>query len=208
MATKFYKMIDGEKVYLSSKEVKAFIMKQNKWTEKEYYNQYHLFKNRLRAYESYRKSQGINEKQSVVELLYKEAKSKKNYGSDYKPSAKMQQIKSFSAVSITKGRQYATQQKYLESQRQKYKNYVNQRFGGFIEKNKGASDIVEQFMQDAEEKGTTINYVKLEKALSDYADKIHAKIEDDGKYHDAEAIPSGETFGSDNTIDFDIDAYL
>lgn len=209
MATQFYKWQGGQKKYLSSKEVKAFIMKQNNWTEKQYYNQYHLFKNRLRAYESFKSAQGAKvEKQSVVELLFKEAKSKQTYGRDYKPSAKMQQIKTFSAVSITKGRQYATQQKYIERQNKKYQLYVNNRFGDFIKANKGASDIVDQFMQDAEEKGTTINYVKLEKALSAYADKVHARVDEEEKIQNNEAIPSGETFGSDNTIDFDIDAYL
>ena len=175
----------------------------------QYYNQYHLFKNRLRAYESFKSAQGAKvEKQSVVELLFKEAKSKQTYGRDYKPSAKMQQIKTFSAVSITKGRQYATQQKYIERQNKKYQLYVNNRFGDFIKANKGASDIVDQFKQDAKEKGTMVNYVKLEKALSAYADKVHARVDEEEKIQSNEAIPSGETFGSDNTIDFDIDAYL
>lgn len=209
MATQFYKWQDGQKKYLSSKEVKAFIMKQNKWTEKQYYNQYHLFKNRLRAYESFKSAQGVKVvKQSPVELLYKEAKSKQTYGRDYKPSQKMKQIRKFSAVSITKGRQYATQQKYVEKQSKKYKTFINKRFGDFIKANKGASDIVDQFKQDAKEKGTMVNYVKLEKALSDYADKVHARVDEEEKVQNNEAIFSGEVFGSDNTIDFDIDAYL
>lgn len=210
----FYRWQNGKQRVLSSREVKQYIMRANNWTADQYQKQYDIFKNKLRAYESFKEAQGITEKQSVVSVLFREAKSKLLYGKNYKPSRKMQQIKSFSAYSISKGREKTKRADYQAQQREKYRVYLQGRFGlnqendGFIAQNKGAKRIVEKFKEDAKEKGEPINYVKLEKALADYANKVHAKIDDNDKVQDNEAVPSGETYGSDNPVDFDIDAYL
>ena len=144
---KYYKWKNGKKITMSSREVKQFIMEQNGWTAETYRKQYDIFKNKLNAYESYQRSRGVAvEHQSTTALLFKEAKSKKIYGKDYKPSMKMQQIKSFSAYSITKGRQLAqgesaSARRYQAKETAKYEAYVQRRFGGLIESNPTAQKI-------------------------------------------------------------------
>ena len=205
----FYKYVRGEKTKMTSREVKQFIMKQNNWTADEYQKKYDIFKNKLRAYESFKRAQGVNvEQQSVVSVLFKEAKAKQVYKGDYKPSRKMQQIQGFSAVSITKGRQYAQKKKYAQRVNEKYGAYLEERFEGFIQSNKGAGRIVQAFMEDAKAKGEPVNYAKLERALSDYANKVKAKVSEDEKVTDNEAIPNGETDGSPKEVDFDYNDYL
>lgn len=202
---KYYQWKNGKKVAMTSKEVKQYIMKQNNWTAETYRKQYDIFKNKLNAYESYQRSRGVSvEHQSTTALLFKEAKSKQFYGEDYKPSMKMQQIKSFSAYSITKGRQLAqgesaSAKRYQAKETAKYDAYIQQRFGGFIESNPTAQKIDE----------TIKDPVKKEKALSELADKLNAKITDDEVKEAGEAIPvSTEHYGSSDEIDFDISDYL
>lgn len=202
---KYYQWKNGKKVAMTSKEVKQYIMKQNNWTAETYRKQYDIFKNKLNAYESYQRSRGVSvEHQSTTALLFKEAKSKQFYGEDYKPSMKMQQIKSFSAYSITKGRQLAqgdsaSAKRYQAKETAKYDAYIQQRFGGFIESNPTAQKI-DEMIKDP---------VKKEKALSELADKLNAKITDDEVKEAGEAIPvSTEHYGSSDEIDFDISDYL
>ena len=209
-----------QKRYLTSREVKAFIMKQNNWTKEDYQKQYDIFKNKLRAYESYKQAQGAKvTKQSVTEVLYKEARAMQLYGPSYKPNQKMQQIKGFSAYSITKGRQLAKQVRYQERQSKKYGAYIKTRFGeydpkdktkntGLIGANEGARNIIKAFEEDARLKGQSINYAKMEDALTDYANKIGSKINDNDEVTTPNNLPNGEVYGSDEQIDFDIDAYL
>lgn len=202
---KYYQWKNGKKVAMTSKEVKQYIMKQNNWTAETYRKQYGIFKNKLNAYESYQRSRGVSvEHQSTTALLFKEAKSKQFYGEEYKPSMKMQQIKSFSAYSITKGRQLAqgesaSAKRYQAKETAKYDAYIQQRFGGFIESNPTAQKI-DEMIKDP---------VKKEKALSELADKLNAKITDDEVKEAGEAIPvSTEHYGSSDEIDFDISDYL
>jgi len=201
----FYKYVDDKKtgqkvqVRMTSREVKAEIMKQNGWTSEQYRKQYDILKNKVRAYESFRRSQGIKEQpQNIVKMLYAEAKAKARYGEEYKPSQKLQQIKKFSAYSITKGRQLAQQEKYQQRESAKYQAYVSKRFEGFIRDNAGAQRIAEAIK----------NPVMLEKALSDYADKLNIKIAEDTKEASESGIPVNETYGSNDEVDFDISDYL
>lgn len=208
----FYRWQNGKKKKLTTHEVKQYIMRANNWTATEYQKQYDIFKNKLRAYESFKEEQGAPvERQSVVSILFKEAKAKRQYGTSYKPSRKMQQIRSFSAYSITKGRAKAKQANYQAQQQAKYGRYVSSRFGeedGFIKSNKGAQRIVERFKEEAQRTGQPVNYVRMEEALIAYANKVHAKIDDNDKVQNNEAVPSNETYGSGDEVDFDIDAYL
>ena len=222
MATKekFYVWRNGKQVTMTNREVKAYIMKANGWTSDQYRKQYDIFKNKLRAYESYKQAQGGKVKQqSVVSVLFKEAKAKRQYGADYTPSRKMQQIQGFKAYSITKGRQLATTEVYNVREAKKYGEYISGRFGnydpnnptkndGFIGSNKGAQAIVDAFIKKAQESGKPVNYAKMEDALSDYANKLHAKINEQDEVVKSEAIPFGETYGSDEQIDFDVEDYL
>ena len=200
MGSGLYKMVKGQRVEMSSREVKAYIMKQNGWTSSQYDKQYDIFKNKLRAYENYERAHGITSKrQSPTQLLYKEAKAKAREGANYTPSIKMQRIKSFTSVSSGKAGQKALLgQRYQARRAQLYEEATNKQFKGLIDNNPTAKEIVERIKDP----------VKREQALADYANKIHAKIDEEGKAQENEAIPFGETFGSDDVVDFDISDYL
>lgn len=200
----------GDLVKVSAKEVKAFIMSAHGWTSEEYTKKRDIFKNRLRAFESFQRAQGKEVKsQNVVELLYKQAKALKYYGKDYQPSQEIKRIESFSAVSITEGRQQAKRMgKAFKAINDKQLEYVNERFKSLISNNEGAKRIIEAFNDKAQKDGKPVNATKLEEALSDYADSIHAKIDEEATQQSDEIIPSGETYGSDTDINFDVSAYL
>lgn len=200
MSSGLYKMVKGARVEMSSREVKAYIMKINGWTSKQYDKQYDIFKNKLRAYENYERAHGVtSQRQSPTQLLYKEAKTKARKGLDYKPSIKMQRVRSFTSVSSGKAGQKALQGKRYQARRaQLYEEATNKQFKGLIDNNPIAKEIAERIKDP----------VKREQALADYANKIHAKIDEEGKAQENEAIPFGETFGSGDQIDFDIDYYL
>ena len=200
----------GDLVKVSAKEVKAFIMQAHGWTSEEYTKKRDIFKNRLRAFESFQRAQGKEVKsQNVVELLYKQAKAMKYYGKEYQKSDQIKRIESFSAVSITKGRQQANRQgKAFNTINNQQLEYVNERFKGLISKNEGAKRIVQSFYEKAQKDGKPVNATKLEEALSDYADSIHAKIAEEANQQSGETIPSGESYGSDTDFDFDVSVYL
>ena len=205
----------GALVRVSPREAKKFIMSAHGWTSEEYTKKRDIFKNKLRAFESFQRAQGKEVKQqNVVEMLYKQAKAMKTHGADYKPSEAIKRIESFSAVSITKGRKQATRQgKAFNAINQRQLNYIKTRFGdidnpkskGFVNTNEGAKRIVEAFYKKAEEDGKPVNATKLEEALSDYANAMHVRVDNQGT---GETIPSGETYGSDADFAFDIDEYL
>ena len=200
MGSGLFKIVKGERVEMSSREVKQYIMKQNNWTSSQYDKQYDIFKNKLRAYENYERAHGVTSKrQSPTQLLFKEAKAKAREGGEYKPSIKMQRIRSFTSVSSGKAGQRALQgQRYMQRRAQMYESATTKQFKGLIENNAKAREIAER-IQDP---------VKREQALKDYANMLHAKIDESGRVQESEAIPFGETFGSDDVADFDIDAYL
>lgn len=200
MGSGLYKMVKGQRVEMTSREVKAYIMKQNGWTSSQYDKQYDIFKNKLRAYENYERAHGVTSKrQSPTQLLYKEAKAKAREGANYTPSIKMRRIKSFTSVSSGKAGQKALQgQRYQARRAQLYEEATSKQFKGLIDNNPTAKEIAKRIKDP----------VKREQALADYANKIHAKIDEEGKAQENEAIPFGETIGSDDQVDFDIEAYL
>ena len=70
---------------------------------------------------------------------------------------------------------------------------------------KAADWLREKGIAKAEKEGTAVNYAKMEEALSNYANKLYGKFENEK----GEAIPAqGEVYGSNEQIDFDIDEYL
>ena len=200
----------GDMVKVSAKEVKAFIMQAHGWTSEEYTKKRDIFKNRLRAFESFQRAQGKEVKsQNVVELLYKQAKAMKYYGKNYQKSEQIKRIESFSAVSITKGRQQSKRMgKAFKAINDKQLKFVNGRFKSLISNNEGAKRIIEAFNDKAKADGKPVNATKLEEALSDYANSIHAKIAEEANQQSGETIPSGESYGSDIDTDFDVSAYL
>lgn len=178
---------------LKSGEAKRTIMRANNWTEEQYRKQYDLFKNKLRAYESFKRAHGVGVKtQSPQELLYKQARAKLREGAEYEPSEKMQQIESFSAVSITKGRKLAADLESVYSKRRtaEYEAYVSSRFDGLVNANAKAAEIAANIDDP----------VKREQALADYADFL--------KEQQKGAIASGEAVGSGEAVEFDYSDYL
>ena len=191
-----YKTIKGNRVKVTPTEAKATIMRANGWTAEQYKKQYDIFKNKLRAYEAFEGKYA--KKQSAVELLYKQAKAKIREGADYQPSIKMQRIESFTSISSGKAGQKALEGAMYRARREAtYSTATYRQFEGLIENNAKAKEIYD----------TIKDPVKREKALTDYANKLHAKIDEQDKAQQNEAIPYGETYGSDTDIAFDISAY-
>lgn len=196
---KIYKIVDGEQVALKASEVKNFIMKVNNWNAEQYQKEYHIFKNKLRTLENF---EGVPkaERESPVELLYKQAKAKKRYGADYQPSIKLQRILSTSAYSSSpkKQRQLLKNQSYIEKLQKRYSETTYKAFKGLIEKNPTAKEIVEKIKDP----------VQREKALIDLSDALRARINEQGVITDLGGIPFGESVGSTDGIDFNLTPYL
>ena len=171
-------------------------MRANNWTAEQYRKQYDIFKNKLRAFESFKKAHGVNvTPQSPQEMLYKQAKAKLNYGDQYEPSLQMQRIQSFSAVSITKGRRLAEnlESTYSKKRAATYEQTTQRGFEEFIQKVPMAKEINE----------TIEDPVKKEEALKALAEHIKAKQKPTGE------VISGEQFGSDAAAeDFDYSEWL
>lgn len=184
------------KVPLKAGEAKQLIMSVNKWTEEQYRKQYDLFKNKLRAYESFRKAHGVEVKeQSPLEVLYNQAKSKRLYGPNYEPSIKMRTIQSFSAVSITKGKKLARdfESAYSKARGDTIESATQKAFGNFIKSSTKAQEIDEQISDP----------VKKQAALAALADHIHSKQAPNGQ------VFKGEEYGSDPAgEDFDFSEWL
>lgn len=200
MGTGIYKIAKGSKRELTSKEVKAYIMKINGWTSEEYRKKYDIFKNKLRSYEAFRESRGEETaRQSPAQLLYKEAKAKESLGADYRPSIKMKLIQSFTSVSMGKAGKKALRGKTYQARRASaFEKATFSRFEGFMKANAFARKIWNE-IEDP---------VKRDQALADYANKLHAKMDEEGKMREDEAIPFGEVTGSPDTIEFDLSEYM
>lgn len=199
MGTGIYKIKNGVKTELKASEVKSYIMKINKMTTAEYNKKYDILRNKLRSYEAYQKAHGkaVN-KTSVSQLLYKQAKAKARLGSNYRPSLQMKRIESFTSVSSGKAGQKALLGKKYNARRgTSYSEATFNAFEKFIDKNETAKKIWLE-IEDP---------VKREKALREYAEKVHAVISESGKVSENEVIPTGEAVGSDVSIDFDINSY-
>lgn len=195
MATGIYKTVNGQKVELSAKQVKNFIMQVNGWTSEEYNKQRFIMKNKLRTYEAFTGSQ---QAQSPVAFLYFEAKAKQRQGDDYTPSLKSQRIRAFASYGSAKAISKAQQSQKTKAKMQKqYEATTMKQFKGLIENNPTAKRIWET-IQDP---------VKREKALTDFANELKLKIKESNEVEEAQAIPFGETFGSSDEFDFDVSQY-
>ena len=216
-----YKTVKGESVPVTAKEAKEFIMKQRGWTAEQYKKQYDIFKNKLRNYENYQMAHGVDVKiQSPTELLYKQAKTMQREGKNYEESFAMKRIKSFSSVSSgTSKRQmeaykegksiYYSHKTYRETKSSEYlkkdiayRNGVIARFKGLLDGPKANSVAIEieQRIKDP---------VKLEKALTDLANKLHARTDSQGNIDANSPFDvHGQSLGSTDAIDFDINSYI
>lgn len=183
------KRVNGETITetrtLTAREIKAETMKNRGWDKTTYQKQYDLFKNKLRAFENFQRAHGVSVKsQSPAEMLYKQAKAMAREGKDYKPTIAMQRIMSFSAVSITKGRELAQDfdSVYTKHRMATFAKTTSTAFEALIKANPKAREIVEK----------VIDPVKREKALAEFANYMHVEMSAEG-----EAIADGEVYGSD-----------
>lgn len=199
MGTGIYKIKvkNGQQVTqeLTTREVKQYIMRVNKWTSEEYDKKYDIFKNKLRAFEAFEHASGKSvEKQSVSAVLYKEAQSKARYGSDYKPSIRMQRIRSFTSISQGKALQKALKGKTYRTRRENlYEQLTNKQFKGILEK---YADKVDEINKVAK------NAVEREALLIKLAEKVKATKDEQDRYTASQAIPVGEKVGSPDNVDF------
>ena len=189
-----YRTRNGNTEKVSNREMKRTIMAVNKWSAERYQKEYDLFKNRLRAYESYQEAHGSKvTKQSPAELLYKTAKSKQKYGSDYKPSNAMTTIQSFPAYSITKGQKLAKDfnNGYSIARQAALRAKVLADFDEFIKAVPKAKKL----------RDGIVDAVKLKDALADLAKHIHKNqdtaMKSAKESGSPEAIFAGEAYGSD-----------
>lgn len=185
---------------ITRRDMKATIIKANNWTEEQYRKQYDIFKNKLRFYENVQRSRGLKvEPQSPQELLYKAARSKLRYGSDYEPSQEMQQIQSMTAHSISKGRGIAKRASG-KSYKAAVSKIINIRFKGLVDYYDKAKEIVDRISDP----------VKQEEALKAFAEYLHRTQPRAGKDKGAPkpttgagGFVQGETYGSGDADDGD-----
>lgn len=198
MAKQIYQTRNGIRVALTSREVKSYVMKERGWTSEQYNKEYDKLRNRLRAYEAFQRQSGVEvETQSPASLLYFESRARKREGAEYQPTLELQRVKSFPSVSSGKALRN-TLERRSETFARRYRDITDRIFAALIEANPTASEIAQK-VQDP---------VKREEALKALAKKLHAKQDAAGRVQASSAIPFGQAVGSDDAIDFDIEAYL
>ena len=197
MGTGIYVTRKGVTTELTRKQVKQTIMKAYGFTTTEEYNKfYDIMRNKQRAVEAY----SGGKKQSVVEILYKSAKAKQRYGADYKPTAQMQRLQEAQSISSGKALQQAMKsERWLQKQAQKYTMQTYNQFKGLLDKNEKAREIFD----------TIKDPVKREKALSAYANKLHAEMDAQQRATGKQAVPErADVVGSTDALDFDYSDYM
>ena len=162
-------------VPLTSREMKSTIAKAYGISIAEVDKKYYLFRNRLRAYESFKRESGYDVKpQSPLNVMYKQARDMIKHGADYKPSREFQAINQFSAVSITKGEQLAkaTGSRYYRKHQTGLGNLALKNYDKFISAHKSAQELVQAYKEGK------ITGVNLQEALGQMAKDVKASIKD------------------------------
>lgn len=162
-------------VPLTSREMKSTIAKAYGISIADVDKKYYLFRNRLRAYESFKRESGYDVKpQSPLNVMYKQARDMLKHGSDYKPSREFQAINQFSAVSITKGEQLAkaTGSRYHRKHQTGLANLALKNYDKFISAHKSAKDLVQAYKEGK------ITGVNLQEALGQMAKDVKASIKE------------------------------
>lgn len=198
MAKQIYQTRNGVRVALSAREIKSYVMKERGWTSDQYSKEYDKLRNRLRAYEAFQRQSGLSvEAQSPASILYFESRARKREGAEYQQSLELQRIKSFPSISSGKALGRALERR-SETFARRYAETTNKVFAGLIAANPTAAEIAERVTDP----------VKRERALIDFATKLHARQDAAGRVQASSAIPFGQAVGSDEAIDFDIESYL
>lgn len=162
-------------VPLTSREMKSTIAKAYGISIADVDKKYYLFRNRLRAYESFKRESGYDVKpQSPLNVMYKQARDMIKHGADYKPSREFQAINQFSAVSITKGEQLAkaTGSRYYRKHQTGLGNLALKNYDKFISAHKSAQELVQAYREGK------ITGVNLQEALGQMAKDVKASIKE------------------------------
>lgn len=198
MSKTIYQTRGGVKVQLTASDVKAYVMKERGWSSQQYQKEYDKLRNRIRAYEAYQRAHGAQiEAQSPAHVLYFESRARKREGTEYRESLELQRIKSFPAISSGKALVKSLETND-EGFTRRYVTTSDKAFAGLIRANETAARIYREVPDP----------VKREQALKDFAKKLHLKMKQSGEAEAAAAIPFGQSIGSDEAIDFDIESYL
>ena len=203
---------EGEltQVTITSREMKSTIAKAYGISLEAVDKKYYLFRNRLRAYESFKRESGAEvTPQSPLNLMYKQAKAMLRHGADYKPSNEFEAINTFSAVSISKGEQLAkaTGSRYYKKHQAEIGRLALAHFDKFIQAHANAQDLVKSYREGK------ITGVQLQASLSKMAEDVKAiqKQKRAGGFSsgmigsDSIEIPSAEEYikdakGNDETL--------
>ena len=166
---------EAVQVNLTSREMKSTIAKAYGISIEDVDKKYYLFRNRLRAYESFKRESGYDVKpQSPLNVMYKQAKAMLKYGSDYEPSREFQAINQFSAVSITKGEQLAkaTGSRYYKKHQTDLGNLALKNYDKFISAHPQAKELVQAYKEGK------ITGVNLQEALGQMAKDVKASLKE------------------------------
>lgn len=171
---------------LSKRQVKQRIKEIRGWSEARYKKESELVRRGLE-----RAGQQVD----VQKFLFTESKAISRYKSTYKPSSYARQVRSLGKINAKvrqiKGKRQLKRNVKSAVAMQK-STYVEQKFAGLINANPGAMKIYTMYRNDPH---------TLEKKLIDYANKLHAKIDEQDRVIAAQAIPfSTEMYGSDVEI--------
>ena len=156
-------------VPLTSREMKSTIAKAYGISIADVDKKYYLFRNRLRAYESFKIENGYEvERQSPLNVMYKQAKAMLKYGSDYEPSREFQAINQFSAVSISKGEKLAkeTESRYYDKHQTALGNLALKYYDKFISAHTPAKELKQAYKEGK------ISGVNLQQALEQMAKDV------------------------------------
>lgn len=162
-------------VKLTSREMKSTIAQAYGISIADVDKKYYLFRNRLRAYESFKIASGYEVKrQSPLNVMYKQARDMLKHGADYKPSREFQAINQFSAVSITKGEQLAkaTGSRYYRKHQTELGNLALKYYDKFIIAHKSAKDLVQAYKEGK------ITGVNLQEALGQMAKDVKSSLKE------------------------------
>ena len=165
---------DGEatQVSISSREMKSTIAKAYGISLEAVDKKYYLFRNRLRAYESFKRASGVEvTPQSPLNLMYKQAKAMLRHGADYKPSNEFEAINTFSAVSISKGERLAkaTGSRYYQKHQAQIGSLALSHFDKFISAHTSAKELKKAYIEGK------ITGVQLQASLTQMAKDVKVR---------------------------------
>lgn len=124
---------------LSSREIKAAVMKAKGWTSAEYQKEYDKLRNKTRNYEQITGLQSGSIK--VNELLYTQTKSQQRYGASYRPSRQLQAIQATPSTGTAVVRQKGVSSRVIAQQ----ERILKSQFAGFTQKSTEGARVLQLY---------------------------------------------------------------